>query len=280
MAWLLAVLASAWLRPTLQGWIAPRDGQRGPIRRLRAFALIFLPLLLPVLAYAFTAAGEQVTRSLFGSGAVIVLGKRVFVFVAVRRVVRDMVNDPFLKTLGRSIALPIAGLYVLGLLDPIVATLDATRVSLGLINFSVLAIIRAAIAGTTYIRGQESMGVPTRELAAKAFDLAIFVAVGLILLNIMGLDLSALAMLGGAIGVGLGFGLQKIASNFISGIILLLKGQATVGDFVELDGGEAGKIIKMGARVTVLEPPSSPRWAMSVARLGSPRARNRSGRDT
>ena len=253
MAWLLAVLASAWLRPTLQGWIAPRDGQRGPIRRLRAFALIFLPLLLPVLAYAFTAAGEQVTRSLFGSGAVIVLGKRVFVFVAVRRVVRDMVNDPFLKTLGRSIALPIAGLYVLGLLDPIVATLDATRVSLGLINFSVLAIIRAAIAGTTYIRGQESMGVPTRELAAKAFDLAIFVAVGLILLNIMGLDLSALAMLGGAIGVGLGFGLQKIASNFISGIILLLKGQATVGDFVELDGGEAGKIIKMGARVTVLE---------------------------
>jgi potassium efflux system protein len=55
--------------------------------------------------------------------------------------------------------------------------------------------------------------------------------------NIMGLGLSALALLGGAVGVGLGFGLQKIASNFISGIILLLAGQATVGDFVELDGG-------------------------------------------
>ena len=60
-------------------------------------------------------------------------------------------------------------------------------------------------------------------------------------------------MLSGAIGVGLGFGLQKIASNFISGVILLLEGQATVGDFVALDGGEEGKIVKMLARAVILE---------------------------
>ena len=58
---------------------------------------------------------------------------------------------------------------------------------------------------------------------------------------------------GGAVGVGLGFGLQKIASNFISGVILLLEGQATVGDYVELDGGEAGTIIKTTARSMILE---------------------------
>ena len=51
----------------------------------------------------------------------------------------------------------------------------------------------------------------------------------------------------------IGFGLQQIASNFISGVILLLEGQATVGDFVELDGGEAGQIVKMTARATVLK---------------------------
>ena len=97
------------------------------------------------------------------------------------------------------------------------------------------------------------MRPPTRELAAKAFELAVFATVGLILLNVMGLNLSALAIFGGAVGVGLGFGLQKIASNFISGIILLLEGQATVGDFVELDGGESGTIVKLGARATILE---------------------------
>ena len=59
--------------------------------------------------------------------------------------------------------------------------------------------------------------------------------------------------LGGAVGVGLGFGLQKIASNFIAAVILLLEGQATVGDYVELDGVEAGTIIKTTASSMILE---------------------------
>ena len=61
------------------------------------------------------------------------------------------------------------------------------------------------------------------------------------------------ALLVGAYVVGIGFGLQKIASNFVSGVILLLEGQATVGDYVELDGGEAGPIVKMTARAAILE---------------------------
>lgn len=265
--YLLAVVLSAWLRPRADNLIRPTDDNKSGFASARRFALMFLPLLLPVLAYAFTALGEQVTRSLFGSGAVIALGKRVFVFLAVRRIVREIVTEPFLKSIGNYVAIPVAGLYVVGVLDPILLILESNGVSMGRINFSFLAIARALIAGsilfwlgrwsadqgTTYIRAQETMRPPTRELAAKALELAIFVAVGLILLNIMGLDLSALALLGGAVGVGLGFGLQKIASNFISGIILLLEGQATVGDFVELDGGESGTIIRLGARATILE---------------------------
>lgn len=266
-AYLLAVVANAWMQPRLQRVLTPKAEDDTPIAKARRFVLIFLPLLMPLLAYAFTAAGEQVTRSLFGSGAVIAFGKRVFVFLAIRLAVRDMIADPFLKTLGRYIAIPLAAIYVLGLLDPLTAMLDETRISFGNISFSLLAIFRAVVAGsilfwlgrwssdtgTTYIRSQETIRPPTRELAAKAFELAVFATVGLILLNVMGLNLSALAIFGGAVGVGLGFGLQKIASNFISGIILLLEGQATVGDFVELDGGESGTIVKLGARATILE---------------------------
>ena len=267
VAYVLALVVSGRLRPRLSQLLTPNEGDQSPFAKGRRFLLIFMPLLLPLLAYAFTAAGEQVTRSLFGSGAVIAFGKRVFIFLAVRRAVTDIVSDPFLKLLGNYIAIPLAALYALGLLTPIGTFLEETRVSFGNISFSILALFRAAVAGsilfwlgrwsadtgTTYIRAQETMRPPTRELAAKAFELAVFVAVGLILLNVMGLNLSALAIFGGAVGVGLGFGLQKIASNFISGIILLLEGQATVGDFVELDGGESGTIVRLGARATILE---------------------------
>ncbi len=72
-------------------------------------------------------------------------------------------------------------------------------------------------------------------------------------MSIMGIDLTALAVIGGALGVGVGLGLQQIAANFISGVILLLEGQTTVGDYVELDGGEKGTIVKMTARACILE---------------------------
>ena len=266
-AFLLALLASAFVRRRLKPIIAPRDGDDSYLGRARRYALVLLPLTLPIAAYAFTAIGEQIARQFFGAGAVIAFGKRFFIFLAVRQVVTGMITEPFLKSLGRLIILPIAALYVVGLLGPLADWLDATRVTLGRIDFSVMALLRAAAAGsilfwlgrwssergTSYIRAQETMRPPTRELAAKAFELAVIVAFGLILLNVMGLNLSALAIFGGAVGVGLGFGLQKIASNFISGIILLLEGQATVGDFVELDGGESGTIVRMGARATILE---------------------------
>ena len=137
----------------------------------------------------------------------------------------------------------------------------------GNISFSLMAIVRGVIAGSilfwlgrwsndqsaAMIGKQEELRPATRQLAAKAAEIAIFGIAFLLLMNIIGIDLSTLAVLGGAIGVGLGFGLQKIASNFISGVILLLEGQATVGDYVELDGGEAGTIVKMTARAIILE---------------------------
>ncbi len=265
-AFLIAVGVSRYLSPILKRLLDPGENET-VFARARRFALMFLPLLLPLLAYAFIGAGEQITRSIFGSGAVIAFGKRLFIFLAVRVLVQRIFYDPFLKTFGRYVMIPMAALYAVGLLDPVQNWLGETVVGVGDIRFSLLSLVRAAVVGsilfwlgrwssdqgTGFIRSQEEMRPPTRELAAKTFEMVVYGAVFLLLINVLGLDLSALALLGGAIGVGLGFGLQKIASNFISGVILLLEGQITVGDFVELDGGEAGRIIKLGARATILE---------------------------
>ena len=266
-AYLLALFVTKRLRPPLTRLLTPPEDAEGPIASVRRYLLMFLPLLLPLLAYVFTGIGESVTRSLFGSGAVIAFGKRLFLFLAARIFVREIVKDPFLKLLGRYVLIPAMALYAVGLLDMVVAELSETRISLGNISFSVMALVRGIIAGSllfwlgrwsneqsaAYLGKQREMRPATRELAAKAAEIMIFGLAFLLLMNIMGVPLTSLAVLGGAIGVGLGFGLQKIASNFISGIILLLEGQTTVGDFVELDGGEAGKIVRMTARAAILE---------------------------
>ncbi len=263
----LALITSRWLSPKLKTLISPPSEQTHMLAVSRRFLLIFLPLLLPVLAYGFTAIGEQVTRSLFGSGAVIAFGKRVFLLLAARALVRDIISDPFLKLLGRYVLLPVMVLYALGLLGPVQEQLEAATLSLGNISFSIMSLLRGIIVGgvlfwlgrwsndqsRSFIGKQEELRPATRELATKAIEFAIFGAAFLLLMSIMGINLSALAIFGGAIGVGLGFGLQKIASNFISSVILLLEGQATVGDYVELDGGEAGTIVKMAARAVTLE---------------------------
>ena len=267
VAFIAATVAARRLAPFLARLITPPADKSHLLARARRLMLLALPLLMPVLAYGFTAAGEGITRSFFGSGDAIAFGKRVFLVLAARNLVRDVLTDPFLRLLGRYVLLPVAFLFALGVLDDLSARLDQTIIALGNIKFSVMALIRGAIAGAllfwlgawsnrqsaTYITKQEVLRPATRVLATKLAEIAIFGAAFLLLMSIMGIDLTAIAVLGGALGVGVGLGLQQIAANFVSGMILLLEGQTTVGDYVELDGGEKGTIIKMTARACVLE---------------------------
>lgn len=267
VAFIAALWVSRKLRDPLTRWLSPPEEQQSIFAKTRRFMAQFVPLLFPLLAFGFTDVGENITRSLFGSGAVIAFGNRVILFIAVRILVKDVVQDPLFKLIGKYLLVPVAGLYALGLLGVVTAQLDATVVPLGNLSFSLLFLVRFLIVGgvifwlgrwsnaqsTALIQGQQEMRPAMRELATKASEIAIFGVAFLLLMNIMGISLTSLAVLGGAIGVGLGFGLQKIASNFISGVILLLEGQATVGDYVELDGGEAGTIVKMTARAAILE---------------------------
>ncbi|SLN42602.1 putative MscS family protein.1 precursor [Roseovarius gaetbuli] len=266
-AYLLAVLISRRLVPSLTRFLTPPAGQENVIASARRFVLIFLPLLMPLLAYGLTGIGEGVTRSIFGSGEVIAFGKRLFLFLAARLFVREILTDPFLRMLGRFVLMPVAALYLFGLFDVANAKLAAISVNLGNISFSVLALIRGAVSGALlfwlgrwshtqsedYIKRQEELRPATRELAMKASQIMIFGAAFLLLMSIMGIDLTAIAVFGGALGVGIGLGLQQIAANFVSGVILLLEGQTTVGDYVVLDNGEEGTIFKMTARAAILE---------------------------
>lgn len=263
----LSLLIHRKVTPLVVTRLAPPETSDSILAKSIRFILVFVPLALPMLAFAFAAIGESALSAIFGSSEVVAFGKRVFLFLAIRTFVRDILKDPFLRLLGRYVLVPVGALYVLNLLPLVSARLEATNVPLGNLSFDLLWLIKLVIFGsvifwfgrwsneqsTTLLEKQEEMRPATRQLAMKATEIAIFGAAFIVLMNVMGISMTSLAVLGGAVGVGIGFGLQQIASNFISGIILLLEGQATVGDYVELDGGEAGTIVKMTMRVTILE---------------------------
>ena len=92
-----------------------------------------------------------------------------------------------------------------------------------------------------------------RSLVSKAVSIFAYFLAFIFSLDVMGIDLTALAVLSGAIGIGLGFGLQKITSNFISGLILLLEKSIIEGDLLELESGILGFVRMVGARHTLLE---------------------------
>jgi small-conductance mechanosensitive channel len=93
----------------------------------------------------------------------------------------------------------------------------------------------------------------TRILITKVIQIALYVIASLVALDLIGLDLTTLTVFGGAIGIGIGFGLQKIASNFISGLILLLERSVEQDDLIELPDGTTGFVRKSSARYTLVE---------------------------
>ncbi len=87
-------------------------------------------------------------------------------------------------------------------------------------------------------------------LLSRIARYAVWIFGTIIGLNWLGIDLSSFALLGGAIGIGLGFGLQNIFSNFMSGVIILLERSLKVGDFVDLASGVRGHVLDIGMRYT------------------------------
>ena len=182
-------------------------------------------------------------------------------------VITQYVSNIAMRAMGKWIGIPVVTLHVFGWLGHVTGYLDSISVSIGDIHLTLYAMLRTVIfgallfwlgrssnsAGKKVIRNQPALDVGTKEVFAKLFEIALFVVVFLLLLQIMGINLTALAVFGGALGVGLGFGLQQIASNFISGIIILLDRSITIGDYIELADGRAGVLRELNMRFGVLE---------------------------
>ncbi|MCP8688777.1 mechanosensitive ion channel family protein [Marinobacterium sedimentorum] len=239
----------------------------GALLRLRLQIYASRNLLLPLMLILMLSIAADLSQKLFAQNWLVRLGLSFAVVFMLYSIINRFVEKKFFRTLASWVFLPIALLHIFGWLDGLIAYLESISVEVGNIQVSAYGVARVLIfgsvlfwlgrlsntAGQQIIRSQQDLDAGTREVFAKLFQIALFFIVFILLLQIMGINLTALAVFGGALGVGLGFGLQSIASNFISGIILLLERSLSVGDYVEMEDGRKGMIRELNMRSTTLE---------------------------
>jgi small-conductance mechanosensitive channel len=235
-----------------------------PIRKFcyRVGGVLF-PLIAILLLQISTKAGKNLEYSPW----LIETALSIAVLLFFNSIISAFVPHRFTASLFRWIALPLLFLHLVGLLPGLISALEEISLSVGNVDISAYGVLRVLVFGgflfwlgrvsnsfgKAVIKRQENLDVPTKEVFSKLYEVSLFCIILLLLLNIMGINLTTLAVFGGAVGVGLGLGLQSIASNFISGIIILLDRSLTVGDFVELDDGQKGFVREFKMRYAVLE---------------------------
>ncbi|MGB0630889.1 MAG: mechanosensitive ion channel family protein [Alphaproteobacteria bacterium] len=177
------------------------------------------------------------------------------------RIVSQLIRDP---TWGRLFALSawlIAALNIVGLLSPALLLLDAASLSIGEVRISALTVIKGVVtlilllwlaSITSRLLEQRVQNLPNltpsvQVLIGKMIKIVLVTIAILAAVNAVGIDLTALAVFSGAVGVGLGFGLQKVVANFVSGIILLLDRSVKPGDTIAV-AGQYGRVDSLGAR--------------------------------
>ncbi|MFH6597142.1 mechanosensitive ion channel family protein [Ectopseudomonas khazarica] len=261
----LAIYVGAWLiAKRIQKHTASLGASS---QRLHVFIKKLSDLIFPVTAILMLRVSLEISENLLSQGWLVQAALIISVILIFRSVIRNFVTHKLLATTLRWLGIPLLFLHMVGLLGGLIQILESISVNLGNIEISLYGIARVAIFGSIlfwlgrvssrtgrdFIAHQENLDERTREVAAKLFEVAIFFLIFLLLLQIMGINLTTLAVFGGALGVGLGFGLQAIASNFISGIIILLDRSVSIGDYVELEDGRTGIVRELNMRSTTLE---------------------------
>ena len=265
LAWLAARYIGKLLHKSVP--LLNSEPKKGRLFQLRNMVYQVRNLVTPLLWVAALAIIVPILDAVLGSSWLVRLAQSLALVLALKTAIELFVAAGTLQLIVRLVVLPSALLMVFGVFDEFSAFLDTLAIQLGNIRLSALFLIKAAIfggllfwlgrlsnsAGQTAIQNQETLDLGSRSLFSKLFSILLFVVVGIVFFQLMGIDLTLLAVLGGAVGVGLGFGLQQIAANFISGMIILLERSLSIGDYIEMEDGKAGVLKEINMRSTTLE---------------------------
>ena len=256
----VAFVGNWYLRPRIEAWLRAREGWPKWRLRLAIHIRKRVPLILFVaVAWVTVAVMREVTwpsRSYLIGLAATLATAWLLVGVAAW-----FVQNKFLRRLIMWGLWIYVTLYYLGLTEAVGQVMDNLALEVGAMRVSTLDVVRALVitailfTGARFISRTTSHRIEKNEdispsmqvLVIKFAQVLLYGAAFFIGLKAIGADLTGLAVLSGAIGVGLGFGLQKVVSNLVSGVIILLDKSIKPGDVISL-GETFGWIQSLGAR--------------------------------
>ena len=218
-------------------------------------------LIFVILSWCTLIIMQEVTwpsRSYF-VGLAALLATGLFVIAIATRMIRNKALRKMVKWMGWI----FITLEVLNLRETVTNALEVISLQTGDTKITALTVLTAILTlgilfvsasflsrvGAARINQIEDMSPSIRVLLIKVLQLTLFITAFLICLRAIGFDLGNLALISGAVGLGIGFGLQKIVSNLVSGVIILLDKSIKPGDVISLDN-TFGWITQLGARYT------------------------------
>lgn len=260
-AFVLAHLARVIIEPRMQAWLRSREGWpkwrirwmvvvRNRLRIIIFVALIWIAYYIMVAIFPWPSQTRlvRVAANLASAWLIVTFATR-------------LIHNNALRNIVRWGAWTWITLRILNLTDEAQRVLDSLALELGDLRVSVWLVLQAALilsllilaAGflarnaRAQIHKSKDISPSMQVLATKALQILFYGAAIVIGLRTLGIDLTGLAVLSGAIGVGLGFGLQKVVSNLVSGVIILLDKSIKPGDVITT-GDTFGWINALGAR--------------------------------
>ncbi len=226
---------------------------------LRAAMLVILLALFAVVLKAVPVAGQDWLVKLAQGLAVVFL---------LYKAIKTFIPNELVRKLATWVVIPLAVLGVFGYFDDLTGLLNgAELMRMGDTPITLMTVVQLAIFGTiffklggilnnkgqTAIRSQESLDSSTVEVVSKIFQILLF---GIIFILVMGaakVPMSGLVMIFSALSLGIGLGLQPVAANFVSGMIILFDRSVRVGDFISLEDGREGFVEAINMRSTTVE---------------------------
>lgn len=269
LAALVCCVLLAWLITRLAGRLRREPSDTSILFGRRTVDGVMFPLLLLSLAYAAEALLAQFFPLALFRVAIPALMALAVIRLGVKILQVAFKNAPVVRALERTfswLAWLAMVLWVSGLLPIILDELDQIKWKIGTAQLSVRTLIEGALTASVVIlitlwissalesrllRSATGNELSVRKALSNALRVMLMFVGLLVALSSVGIDLTALSVLGGALGVGVGFGLQKLAASYVSGFVMLTERSVRIGDMVRVDTFE-GKITDIRARYTVV----------------------------